>query len=178
MSVCLCLGTFFTVVLSFKANASCFNKDIVGNMINAFDSECDVDNRMISHIKAGTRNLSKCSTEVFAQFDTKFKSDVSARINKNVLPLLKEKESLSKAIKVLILEDKSISDGEIVDLFNKTCKKDLRKANSRTGSFLGGVLLYTVLNTSNIKKEDEVSKINDAFFKKVEICGSSRFPWD
>jgi hypothetical protein len=148
------LGSLLSIVVECKGN-HVSQRDIVVSFMRSLDpSFPDNDDEMSTHLAGGTKNPSDYVHDSLKKMTIADYSQIETYFSENVIPLIKENEyaTISKALVLIIREDCSIDPYTVVDVISGTKKNDMVVEPEKIASFLAGVFLYALKNTSNRRR--------------------------
>lgn len=150
----LFLGSLLSIVVKCKGYHT-NQRNIVAAFMKFLDPYYpEDDNEMSTNLAGGKKNPGDYVMQGVAELTPKEYPKMVDYFTNKVIPLIKENDRLivTTAIYLLINEDTEIDDETVVEIISGIKKKDLVIAPECLASYLAGVFLYTLKNTSNIQK--------------------------
>ena len=165
----LFLGSLLSIVVECKSNCTS-QRDIVAAFIQSLDSDYpDYDNEMSTNLAGGKKNPGEGVMKVLSYLSPEGYPRLITYFSRMIIPLIRENDriTVAKAIVLLINDDLGINDETVVEVISETKKKELSINPDELASFLAGVFLYTLKNTSNRQKRGLAKKLAKQYVKRA-----------
>ena len=164
----LCLGTLLTAIKKCASKNGFVQSRDFTEMFSFLGCTRDMDPSFVGHIVRGAKNP---PAELLDSINNMYQDDyykivscfdgVSSRIDPNKIDLF------GKIIKKIADGDSDIYDETVVDLVNRTTKKDLPGEIGNLSSFIAGIYVYVIKYTDNKDKMECVKEIDDQFIAEI-----------
>ena len=137
--------------------------------------EYSEDHNVTTKLAGGINNPSGYIMEAFAKLKPKQYGEKVEYFAESVIPLIIDDKvnQVLAAICLMINEDDSIANDDIVEIVSGIKKKDLESSIESEASFLAGVFFYVLKNSRNNHKAGEAKEIANEYFEKARNYGVS-----
>ena len=163
-----CVGCIISVVNECKVIGNTQAK-IVTSFLRSIDPNCEeLDNVAASHIARGVKNPSIYVTDAIAVYSEDSYRDLVAYFQNNIVNLIKENDRnhVRDVLVLMIQEASEIEDDTVVEVVSGIRKADLPEKKDDLATFLAGVFLYALKNTTN-KTGGNVKTIAKEYLERV-----------
>lgn len=147
-----CIGCIISTVYECRV-FGITQKEIAYAFIKGIDKDCGVlSDDVVSKIVSGSRNPSGYLMESLSKMTQDSYEDLEEYFQKNIVSRIKENErkKVRRALTLMIQEAHEIEEDTIVEIISGIKKADLWDTDYDLSTFLAGIYLYALKNTSNI----------------------------
>ncbi len=148
-----CLGCVLSVVVVCKAEG--FNQEqIVESFLQSLDEKCGViDNSAASNLARGSKNPSVYVMDALKAITSDDYERLTVYFRDKVVPYIKENDRnvVRDALIMLVQDEPEIHEDTVVEVISKVKKSNLSEYEGDLATFLAGIFLYVLKNTTNIK---------------------------
>ncbi len=166
----LFLGSFIKVIVNCKSKIAT-QKDIVGTMMKSIDPDFEDDehNGISTNLAGGIKNPSDYVMENLSKFTEKEYKELAEYFDENIISLISEnmRNTVIKAIYLIIKEDSKIPSDAVVEIISGAKKSELDYSLCNHATFLAGVFLFILRNTNNNQKRGLAKKIAEEYIAKA-----------
>ena len=165
----LFLGSLLSVVVLGKGRQAS-QKAIVTAFMRSLDPDFPDDYNVTTKLAGGLNNPSGYIMDAFAKLKPNQYGEKVEYFSESVIPLIIDDKvnQVIAAICLMVKEDDSIADDDIVELVSGVKKKDLECSIEREASFLTGIFFYVLKNTKNNRKPGEAKTIAHEYFERAK----------
>jgi len=165
----LFLGSLLSIVVACKGNQASQRSIVSAFMKQFYPCYPEKDDAMASNLALGKKNPGGYVKDKVMNLEVGEYPKIVKYFHEYIIPQIKENErgTVIQAIILLIRDDRQITDDTVIDIISETKKKDLFFCPERIDSFLTGVFLYTLKNTSNKQEKGLAKKIAKKYVERA-----------
>ena len=163
----LCFGTLFKILYQARIGKKADNERILSAIFSAYKLDRGDCGSETNHLKNGHDNVPQIL--INAADDLSFE-EVNVGFQEKVVPLIKDdkKEFISKAIKMVLRDDNSIDEYEIIGYASGYEKINIiNKSTFDFSNLLVSVFYYSIKEVNQTECKDAIKEIDAVFFEAV-----------